>query len=228
MLYYRKTEEMIREIKPNKEKVMAYLKRANLYEIGNVLVDVDKIIYGRWSCQPNLCKNISTCEFHGTCCDGGGIITPYFEKKVQELLPNIVEYLPKRKREILAKEGVLLRKYHINEIDDECIFLAKDKQGYFCSLHRLAEEKNIRIDETKPFDCCISPLEILILDNDKIFLTVVTKDNADFSRWGGYMECAENPLPNSPQVYQAMEYYIKDIFGTEFFEHMDAYYKKKC
>lgn len=138
-------------------------------------------------------------------------------------MPYIADYLPDRKREVLQQEGVLLRKYHINEVDDECIFLAKDENGYFCSFHRWAEEKNQPIEKIKPFDCCISPLEILILDNGKIFLTLATKETADFSRWGGYMECVENPLPNSPKVYKAMEYYIRRLFGDEFFRKLNEY-----
>lgn len=223
MLYYRNKEEMINEIKPDKEKVIKYLKNVKIYEIGNVLVDVEKIVNRRWSCQPQICKDILTPEFHGTCCDGGGIITPYFEKKVHQHIPYIANYLTEKKSEILQQEGVLLRKYHMNEVDGECIFLARDENGYFCSFHRLAEEKNLPIDKIKPFDCCIAPLEIIILDDGKIFLTLVTRETADFSRWGGCMECVENPLPNSPKVYQAMEYYIRIVFGDEFFRKLDEY-----
>ncbi len=44
MLYYRNKEEMINEIKPDREKVLEYLNSVKIYEIGNVLVDVEKIV----------------------------------------------------------------------------------------------------------------------------------------------------------------------------------------
>jgi len=223
MQYYRNTGETFDDVKPDADKVNNYLSKASLIKIGDVLVDVDKIINQRWSCQPSLCKNISTSDFHGTCCDGGGILSPNSEAVVERLIPFIEKYLPSKKTSILAEGKILLHRYHINEINDECIFLAKDENGYFCSFHRFAEEMKIPPIFIKPFDCCLSPLDIIVLDDGTLFLTIASPDTVGFIRWGAYMECVQNPLPNSPKVYQATEYYLRLFFGNRFYEELKKY-----
>lgn len=225
MQYYRNTGEKFDDFKPDVLLVNKYLEKIEKIRFGNIIVDKNAIINKCWSCNPKNCTFKASEDFSGTCCDGGGIISPYNEKVVELYIDDVTKYLSSEKIGLLSQNKMTLCKYKLNEINDECVFLATSDNGKdrFCSLHRISEIENIPIYSVKPFDCCISPLEIILLDNKDIFITLATSETSKFVRWRNYMDCVENPLPNSFPIYKTMEYTLRYLFGNKFYEELDMY-----
>jgi len=221
--YYRNTGERFEDYKPDSNLVNEYIGKIEIIKIGNINVDKNAIVNRKWSCDPQHCTFHASENFTGTCCDGGGIVSPYNEKILELYINNAVKYLSEEKANLLHQGQMTLCRYKLNEINDECIFLANEGRNRFCSLHRISEINHIPVYSVKPFDCCISPLEIIILDNEEIFITLATAETAKFVRWRNFMDCVEKPLIDSIPVYKTMEYHLRYLFGNEFYNQLVTY-----
>lgn len=223
MQYYRITGEQFDDFKPDSNLVNEYLEKIDTIKIRNIIVDKKAIIQREWTCNPEYCIFHASDNFNGTCCDGGGIVTPYNEKMLELYIDDAAKYLSQEKANLLHQGKLTLCRYKLNEINDECVFLANEGRNRFCSLHRISETKKIPVYSVKPFDCCISPLEIIILDNGDIFITLATAETEKFVRWRNFMDCVENPLKNSLPIFKTMEYNLRYLFGNEFYNQLASY-----
>lgn len=222
MQYYRDTGEIFSDFKPNDKLVEEYMHKIETIQFENIIVDKHAILDRIWSCNPEKCTYNSNVDFDGTCCDGGGIISPKSETKLKKYLNNSKEYLDDTKKKLIDDGKLTLCKYKLNEINDECIFLAKRGRKRFCSLHQVAIDIGEKIEHVKPFDCCLSPLEIIILNDNTLFLTLATKDTQAFVRWRNYMGCVEEPITDSKPIYITLKKQLIELFGIKFYEFLKS------
>jgi len=123
MHYYRGTGELLTDFRPDAKAVNEYISTIELFRINDILVDIDIFANRRWCCDRFKCKYHATSDHCGTCCGGGGIVSPYNEETIKLYLPDTYKYLTKQKQEILQRGDICQSKYQFNSVGGTCIFL---------------------------------------------------------------------------------------------------------
>ncbi len=217
MYYYRMSGEKLLDFAPNESDVEDYLNSIEKIIVNNIVIDIKLFTNLLWSCNRYKCIYNATENHCGTCCDGGGIISPLDEERISFFLADTYKYLPEKKIQEIKENGFVGSRYQFSEIDKTCIFLSTLGRDYFCSLHKVANDKKLPINWVKTFDCFIEPLEIIVLNNGLKFITVVTEENVKISRWGNVLPCVTQPIINSPLLITSMKHVFTATFGLKFY-----------
>lgn len=220
--YYRTTGEQLADFCPDESAVNKYIENINIKLINNIWVDIDLFTTRKWKCDRFKCTYNSTEHNCGTCCAGGGIVSPVDEETVKKYIPDALKYLTIEKQEILKRGEICESKYKFNSDRDTCVFLSTISSDYCCSLHKVALDNNISILSVKTFDCCIEPLDVIVLNNGELFLTAITENNLDVGRWGNVLPCIVNPFEDSPFLVESMKETLINLFGSEFYVALES------
>lgn len=223
MRYYRATDDEVptQRFTPEEEKLVTdYFSRIEKVKLGHVFVDIKAFALTRWECDRFVCPNAATPLLNGTCCDGGGIVSPMAEESIQHYVVDTIKHLSPKKCQVLLDEGMVAERHKFREVDGSCVFLAVRERDRFCALHRVAEDKHIPIFSVKSFDCCLAPLEIIWLDDTELFLTIGAKETADFVRWRFNFPCVENPWAKAPPIHITTRHLLTYIFGPAFYDEL--------
>jgi len=129
-----------------------------------------------------------------------------------------LSHLPYRRT--FAIKGLYKSKYQHNECNGFCMFLSTLSNDYFCSLHKVAIDLNLPIYKVKSFDCFIEPLEIMRLDNNNMFIAVISQRNVKIGSWGNALPCVDNPISGSPLIIDSLKDVIITIFGADFYKKL--------
>lgn len=222
MYYYRDIEEKLLDFRINRTDILNYLSSVKLIQIDNVLIDIDAFTNKKWMCDRLQCIHNSTKKKCGTCCNGGGIISPNDELKVVKYIPNVKKYISKEKIQILENKELCQSQYQLNESKGTCVFLAEDGFDRFCSLHKVSADLGVNAIETKGFDCFIEPIEMIVLDSGMIFLTVISSTNYQISRWGNALPCVDKPFINAPHIIFSAQEILEYSLGKTIYKKMKA------
>lgn len=223
MRYYRATDDEVptQRFTPEEEELVTdYLSRIETVKLGNVIVDIRAFAIRRWECDRFACPYNATPLLNGTCCDGGGIVSPLAEESIQHYLIDAIKYLSHDKCQVLLNEGMVAERHKFREVNGTCVFLAVKGSDRFCALHRVAEDKHIPVFSVKSFDCCLAPLEIIWLNTTELFLTLASNETEAFVRWRFKFPCIEDPWPKAPPIYVATRHLITYIFGPSFYDDL--------
>jgi hypothetical protein len=223
MRYYRATDDVVptQRFTPEEEELVTdYLSRIDKVKLGHVIVDIKAYAVTRWECDRFVCPHAATPLLNGTCCDGGGIVSPMAEETIQHYVGDAIKYLSPNKCQVLLNEGMTAERHKFWEVDGTCVFMAIREKDRFCALHRVAEDKHIPVFSVKSFDCCLAPLEIIWLDDMELFLTIASNETEEFVRWRFKFPCVENPWPKAPPVHVTARHLLTYIFGPSFYDEL--------
>lgn len=220
MYYYRDTKEKLLDFRMNKQEILQYIDSVQIVQIDNVLVDINTFVGRRWMCDRMRCTHNKTFKSCGTCCNGGGIISPNDELKISKYISGVKKYLEKDKVSKLEKGELCQSQYQLNESKGTCIFLAESGFDRFCSLHKVADDLGIDTVNTKGFDCFIEPIEMIVLDSGMIFLTVINSSNYKISRWGNALPCVDSPFLNAPPIIETAKRILEYALGKDFYNQL--------
>lgn len=209
MRYYRDTIEEFEKLAPDEESVLEYIKKIKTVSIEGVLVDIDAFSRTRWQCSAQ-CSH--------TCCDGGGICTPANERKALDFIPLTYKYLPIENTKKIETGRMKCKEYKLAEEQGRCILYFEENGYGRCALHRVALDRKIPIQSVKSFDCFIEPLELIWLNDGKLFMTISIKENTNIVRWKCMLPCMEKQQKTAPYAYVTLKDVIIYILGSDFYD----------
>ena len=220
MYYYRDTEEKLLDFRMNQQEILQYIDSVKIVQIDNVLIDINAFVNKRWTCNREMCSHNKTSNGCGTCCNGGGIVSPCDEWKISRYISYVKKYLEKDKISKLEKGELCQGQYQLNETEGTCIFLSTLDFDRFCSLHKVADDLCINTENVKGFDCFIEPIEMIDLDSGMIFLTVINNSNYYISRWGNALPCVDKPFKDAPSIIDSARNILEYALGQEFYKQL--------
>lgn len=181
-----------------------------MLQIDNTIISLD-LLEERFVCDLISCK--------GICCVEGDAGAPLEQdeiEKLEKVLPEVWNDLPKSSQKVIKKQGVS----YIDDdgepvtsiVDDkECVFAYREKSGIWkCAIEKAYREG--RVDFYKPISCHLYPIRLQKYEE----LTAV-----NVHRWN-VCECARTNGKNlNVPVYQFLKEPLIRQFGTEWYEQLE-------
>ncbi len=181
-----------------------------MLQIDNTIISLD-LLEERFVCDLISCK--------GICCvegDAGAPLEQNEIEKLEKVLPEVWNDLPKSSQKVIKKQGVS----YIDDdgepvtsiVDDkECVFAYREKSGIWkCAIEKAYREG--RVDFYKPISCHLYPVRLQKYEE----LTAV-----NVHRWN-VCECARTNGKNlNVPVYQFLKEPLIRQFGTEWYEQLE-------
>lgn len=181
-----------------------------MLQIDNTIISLD-LLEERFVCDLISCK--------GICCVEGDAGAPLEQdeiEKLEKVLPEVWNDLPKSSQKVIKKQGVS----YIDDdgepvtsiVDDkECVFAYREKSGIWkCAIEKAYREG--RVDFYKPISCHLYPVRLQKYEE----LTAV-----NVHRWN-VCECARTNGKNlNVPVYQFLKEPLIRQFGTEWYEQLE-------
>lgn len=127
------------------------------FEIDNILIN-GEIAYSKFNCDLSKCK--------GACCtmesQFGAPVNSEEIKKIEEILPIILDYLPVEHRAVIEKFGFWEIK-HDQELlksvnNRECVFVYYENDIAKCAIEKAYFEG--KVDFRKPISCHLFPIRV--------------------------------------------------------------------
>ena len=111
-----------------------------------------------------FCCDLAQCQ--GRCCvegDAGALLQDDEEKKINEILPKILKYLPEKSRETIAQKGVSYMDCQGDRVtmlvnESECVFAYFEDGIARCALECAYNEQVT--DFLKPISCYLYPVRL--------------------------------------------------------------------
>lgn len=218
--YYRSNND--NSVMPEKKQKLffEYIDTIELVKFDNFILDKKSLNATTWKCEYKKCSYNKTNEYNGTCCDGGGIMSPKFARNILANIDRYYEYLGPKQLSFIEKHGIIQLPYKLYDFEDECILLGHKENERFCSLHKYAIEHNEEILLHKSFDCSIEPLEIIVIEGKTIFITISNNNTYRFCRWGNVIGCIDNISKCENLLIYQFESILAKEFGDEFIKHL--------
>ena len=171
-----------------------------------------------------FCCDLAQCK--GRCCiegDAGAPLQDDEEKKIREILPKILEYLPEKSREIIAEKGISyidcqeeMVTMLVNE--SECVFAYFENGVARCALERAYNEGVT--DFHKPISCYLYPVRLEKFTN----FTAV-----NFHHWHLCKSAEECGKKHKLPAYKFLKKPLLRRFGEEWYAELEdaakAYYE---
>lgn len=143
----------------------------------------------------------------------------------------------------IKKDPMLIPQEHVETTFDRCTCSCVCVDRHLCALHKICLDKGYSTEEiidTKPLWCSIYPLEILLDENDLMYIFVPTMNNNHLTMNDSNFPCMDIRMSKSPyfrrenpigfkyedykpfilSYYSVLKYIFGDIFVNDILEYL--------
>jgi len=228
------------------KKYIHLLKKENsLIVIDNVIVDAKNLIKRRFSCNPKKCtkrkklKNGKIVFIDKSCCGLPEIVLSSIElKKIKKISPFLFKLLKKYHPRIKYTLRSIIGKnrydqYFIKKTPNNkhCILSYFNEKGILrCAIDSVCEKLGFSSVDYKPYLCSLWPLQYFEFDNNKILLTVCSREAEkmleNMPESCSEFKCMERQDLRDPPLYISMKNSIIFLLGENFWKRLKVAAKK--